>query len=355
MFLEKQKTLVVSLAGEVFEKLIVQAIHKQNSDVIVVGSLKKALSHIANEHFEALFILMKKYPASDLDKFFSKIHDQIKTMLLFGAGPAMPEKPGPFNFYLPLESLPENIVLDDLFTGLLEITQMVKNQSELSAMLIHDMRSPMQSMLSYIELLQSNVFGELNSGQQQMIRNAMRLMEQSLDMMNELSEVMRFENKSFHIIKVRFNIKELIQDVVRALWIRADKKNIKISILVSNPEKEIYADRSALNRVLTNIIANAIRYTPKNGSIRVECQCQTEHNQQYVLKITDSGPGIPAETAAMIFDKYYRIKAGKSGKGFGMGLYVARLFVEAHGGTIGVYNNREGGATFYIQMPFGNS
>ena len=354
MLFEKQKSLVVSLAGTDAERLITDAIAKQNSEWQTVDSFKKAYSVLSDERFDALFVLIKKYNTTDLDTFFSKVSNQLKTMLVFGVGPEQSSKPAPFNFYLPLQSLDDRIALDDLFSGLLDITRMVKNQSELSAMLIHDMRSPMQSVLSYMELLQTNVFGELNQGQQQMIRNSLRLLDQSLDMMNELSEVMRFENKSFYLTKTQFNVKKLIQDVVRALWIHADKKNIKISIMVSDPGNEIYADRSALNRVLTNILSNAIRYTPKNGSIRMECQCQKDpaRRTQYILKVTDSGPGIPAETAAMIFDKYYRIKAGRAGKGFGVGLYVARLFVEAHDGTIGVHNNREGGATFYIQIPF---
>ena len=191
----------------------------------------------------------------------------------------------------------------------------------------------------------------MNDGQQQMIKNSLRLQDQILEMLNELSDVIRFENKAFALYKTEFKTKELLQEVVKALWIQADKKNIKISISFSEDKKTIFADRMALNRVFTNILSNAIHFSPKNGTVRVSCTCQAEPKSSCQVKITDSGPGISEEDSSLIFDRYYRLKRVKGSNGYGLGLYVARLFVEAHGGTIGVYNNREGGATFHFQIP----
>jgi len=172
-------------------------------------------------------------------------------------------------------------------------------------------------------------------------------------MLNELGDVMRFENKTFKLVKSKFKVKELLQEVVQALWIQADKKNIKFSISVSDEKRLIFADRLALNRVFTNVLSNAIRFSPKDSAVRIEClsTISSDGKTNCQVKITDSGPGIKEEDASLIFDKFYRLRRLKTSKGFGMGLYVSRLFVEAHGGKIGVYNNREGGSTFHFQIP----
>jgi len=187
-----------------------------------------------------------------------------------------------------------------------------------------------------------------------MIKNTLRLQDQVLDMLNELGDVMRFENKTFKLQKSAFVMKELVQDVVKALWTQADKKNIKFILSLSEDKVLINADKLALIRVCTNIISNAIRFSPVNGTLRVEVHNITndaDEKRYCQIKITDSGPGIKEQDADKLFDRFFRIRKDLSSKGFGMGLYVARLFVEAHNGKIGVYNNREGGATFHFQIP----
>ncbi len=353
MKLEKQKAIILQTTDEKISFNLTSVLKDLGIPFIGKETLDDLRSAMYKEKFEILILFIQDVAAEEIKGFFKSLENENETLIIFGIGPKLEKESSYYDFYFTNDEIQNSITLSPVFKGIFKITQKVKNQSELSNMLIHDMRSPMQSILSYLELLQSEVFGALNKGQQQMIKNGLRLQDQILDMLNELGDVMRFENKTFQLTKSQFKVKELLQEVIQALWIQADKKNIKFSISISDEERLVIADRLAINRVFTNILANAIRFSPKDGVVRIECLfSQTTSGQtNYMVKITDSGPGIKEDDAALIFDKFYRIRRLKTSKGFGLGLYVARLFVEAHGGKIGVYNNREGGSTFHFQIP----
>jgi len=357
MNLEPQKVLLLNYINTEIYDHISEVLQKLEVSFNVNNNFQDVIASLIQEKYEALIIIINEEHFKELDQFFIDIENEKETTLIFGIGPLENQKPADFDFYISDKEANDTVSLYPILQGIFGITQKVKNQAELSGMLIHDMRSPMQSILSYMELLQSEVFGALNEGQQKMIKNALRLQDQILDMLNELGDVMRFENKTFKLVKTTFKIRDLVQEVIQALWIQADKKNIKFSISVSDENHEIYGDRLALNRVFTNILSNAIRFSPENGMVRISCICTkaTDDRASCQIKITDSGAGINEKDAALIFDKFFRIRRLKSAKGFGLGLYVSRLFVEAHGGTIGVYNNREGGATFHFQLPILNA
>lgn len=351
MHLVEQKTLVLKSSDKDLEQNFTTLLSDFNITYSEVDSFEDIKNLLFREKYESLVLFLDEFDPKALKAFFNEIEKEKETLLILGVGPRQEQMSDYFDFYFSKEEISDIYIFKSLLEGIFEITQKVKNQTELSGMLIHDLRSPMQSILSYLELLQSEVFGKMNEGQQQMIKNALRLQDQILDMLNELSDVMRFENKAFNLFKSEFKTKDLLQEVVKALWIQADKKNIKISISFSEKKKTIFADRLALNRVFTNILSNAIRFSPTNGTVRIECSCHVEPKSICQVKITDSGPGINEEDSALIFDRYYRLRRVTGSSGYGLGLYVARLFVEAHGGTIGVYNNREGGATFHFQIP----
>ncbi len=353
MSLERQQALILQTADEKTANHLTLVLSELKISFKEKNTLEDLKSAMYNEKFETLFLFVQDVESKELESFFKSIEKDREALVILGIGPKCVKKPDCFNFYFTKDEFIDSSTFYPVLEGIFEIVQKVKNQSELSSMLIHDLRSPMQSVLSYLELLQGEVFGVLNEGQQQVIKNGLRLQDQILDLLNELGDVMRFENTAFKLTKSKFTVKELLQEVVQALWIQADKKNIKFGISISDEQQQINADRLALNRVFTNILSNAIRYSPKDGAVRIECLCSISADKQSNLqvKITDSGSGIKEENAELVFDKFYRVSHSNTTKGFGLGLYVARLYVEAHGGKIGVYNNREGGSTFHFQIP----
>ncbi|RMH65986.1 MAG: hypothetical protein D6677_01280 [Calditrichaeota bacterium] len=265
-----------------------------------------------------------------------------------------PEKEDLFDFLLDKRDCTALPVVHNILRGILTLAQKVKAQTDLSAMLIHDMRSPIQSILSYSELLKEGVFGPLNEGQLRIMENALRLTDTLLELMAQLGDVLRFENKSLRIHPEWLPIKVLLQDVIQSIWIQADKKNIKFSFNGTQEGPfDVFVDRMALFRVLSNLLTNAVQHSPENSVIRLSTQRQMENGRTtcFTIHIIDSGPGIKDDEMDIIFDKFYKARAGVKKGGFGLGLYVARVYVEAHKGSIRAYNNREGGSTFQISIP----
>ncbi len=232
-----------------------------------------------------------------------------------------------------------------------------KNQAELSAMLIHDLRSPLQSLMSYLELIENEVFGEINDGQHKMISHALSLSEDMQGLLEELNKIYQYEQKSYVFEMEKTPLKSLLDMVLPALWVLADKKNIKFNPQIISDLPVVEIDIQAIYRVLVNLVSNAINHSPENSIVRLIVQIieKTEQSSIVQFKVIDSGKGIDAEQINYIFDKFYRVKDNNAKKsGYGLGLYISKLIVEAHGGTISAYNNREGGMTFYFTLPVFN-
>ncbi len=240
------------------------------------------------------------------------------------------------------------------FSCVFQHARQKKHQAELSAMLIHDLRSPLQSLMSYLELIDNEIFGEINAGQRKMISHALSLSEDMGDLLEELSKIYQYEQKSYSFSMEDIHLKKLLDMALPALWVLADKKNIKFSPNIISILPVVNIDIQAIYRVLVNLLTNAINYSPENSIVHLNVQMVEKAGQSSMIqfKIVDSGKGIHSEQMNHIFDKFYRIKDNSSKQaGYGLGLYISKLIIDAHSGTIGAFNNREGGMTFYFTLP----
>ena len=244
----------------------------------------------------------------------------------------------------------KSIHLDSFLANLGEFFKRSRARTELAAMLIHDLRSPLHSMLSYIELLLNTTFGELNDGQKNFLEKAMVLGDQVLDMVEDINEIYQSEQHVFSLEKELFHIVEAIDQALLNLWIQADQKNIKIKKEVSPDLPYITGDLFQIQRVLMNLLGNAIKYCPNQSTIII----RAAQSSQRLLEISviDNGGGIPEPDLKNIFKKLYRLPGdANQKKGQGLGLYICRLIVKAHGGTIRAENNNIGGASFIFTLP----
>jgi signal transduction histidine kinase len=294
---------------------------------------------------------------SNVEEAVDSISDELKQTTTCFIGQPLEFKNIDFDFLLGDKILSGAGVIECYFTSIFNIVKKQKNQSELSAMLLHDLRSPMQSVIGYLELLEKEIFGEVNEGQRQILLNAISLGDNITDLVEELNLIDQFENKQFEMVKAKVRLKELLDETLRTLWVQADKKNIKFIPQITSNLPDIVADGRAVQRVLTNLLTNAIKYSPENGTVRivVEYVKSSSHLPMLRFRIIDSGEGLPVKNINYIFDKYFQIHERKqSHKGFGLGLYISKLIVKAHKGQIGAYNNREGGSTLYFTLPGDN-
>ena len=244
-------------------------------------------------------------------------------------------------------------------TQYLRLKESEKMKSEFINVASHELRTPIQPILGLSEILRPNI----QDKQQReyldvVIRNAKRL----LRLTEAILDVTKIESQSLGIKKERFDLKENIQTVVNDFASQTGE-NPNVKILFTEPKDPIYveADKSRIYQVISNILTNAIKFT-KKGTISVTAE-KKDHNS-VIVGIKDDGPGIDTQVLQQLFTKFTtKSPSNDTQTGTGLGLYICKSIVEAHGGMIWAENKessrsgdnsdaeRRGGATFYFSIP----
>lgn len=168
------------------------------------------------------------------------------------------------------------------------------------------------------------------------------LVEQILSMSME-------QRKSFQLHPEEIPVKELINGLVEQHKLKSDKP-VTFTVSCATDSEIVYADRTHLSNMLSNLIDNAIKYSGEQVNIRIDAR---RKNNRCEFRVSDNGPGIPHDKQAHIFDKYYRIPNGNlhTIKGYGLGLFYVKVMAEKHGGQVAVKSAPGKGSTFIIQLP----
>ena len=227
-----------------------------------------------------------------------------------------------------------------------ELKSNEKMQKEFINIAAHELRTPVQPILGIAELLEIGLEGgraktEISKDEIDIIlRNAKRLERLSSDVL----ETARIDSQSLRLNKEMFSLKEIISSFIRDARNRIDQKNIAIRYIPK--DIMVYADKGRISEVISNILDNAIKFTHK-GNITLSAEVNTSDNEVMVL-VRDEGTGIDTEISSRLFSKF----ATRSDKGTGLGLYISKNIVEAHGGKIWATNNEDNkGATFGFSLP----
>ena len=211
----------------------------------------------------------------------------------------------------------------------------------------HELRTPIQPILGLSEVLHTKI---KDIEQRQLLdtitRNAKRLQR----LTDDILDVTKIESQSLELNKERFNVNELIPNIIDGYRNYIEKDNVQVKLLYEPNSKDnifIEADRGRIIQVISNLIGNAIKFT-KEGTISVITE---EKDNQVVVSLKDTGTGIDPEILPQLFSKFVT----KSFQGIGLGLFISKSIVEAHGGRIWAENNSDNrGATFSFSLPINN-
>lgn len=229
-----------------------------------------------------------------------------------------------------------------------ELKELDKLKSELIAVVSHELRTPLTSIKGYVELVLDGTMGAINDSQKKCLQvaddNIVRL-RRLIESMLDLSKIERGELEMY---REKVNLRSIVCDVIEYLKPLATEKNIKLNKEVE--DIAIEADKDRITQVLTNLIENAIKFSPANESILVSGVLEDEHIH---LKVTDRGAGIPKKDMEKIFNRFYQVDSSTKRKkgGSGLGLAVCKSIVEAHKGSIWVESELGKGSTFHIILP----
>ena len=224
-------------------------------------------------------------------------------------------------------------------------------QNLISETLVHDLRSPLSSTISALDVIHDSFLSGDPAGiVEPSIQIAQRSSRRMLAMVESILEITRMESGNIELSLSKVNIETLLQESVSEFTTVALEYEVSISVNFPADLPLVRMDKNKIHRVLNNLIDNALKYTPKNGEILINGGI---NNQELLeIRVIDSGPGIPKEYQKRIFERFAQIPGMASRKrGSGLGLTYCHLAIEAHGGEIWVDDNPGGGSEFIFTLP----
>jgi signal transduction histidine kinase len=398
--IEKEKDTKIDVIHdyERATRLFLSEIQNARSEVLIAVGSNSYLEHLARIGFiDALARAKNKganimllYPVSDIakseksDKLFSQIKKyaqlgnvaEIKGTILIVDGSTVlvisSKGKSEFAIYSNYKSIVDNFVSffdsfwnqQEMLASLIEAqANLLKSNRQLESankqleitnetqkafinIAAHELRTPVQPILGMVDLLESR-FDEAKETAEiskedlkLIIRNAKRLQKLSSDILS----VTRIESASLHLQKEEFDLSDLISEAVDDCSRTLSDKKVRLHYVLSNIT--VMADREAIAEVISNLVDNAIKFT-EQGMISISESTQN-NGREAVVAIKDTGIGIDPEIMPRLFEKF----ASKSERGTGLGLFISKSIIEAHGGRIWAENNKAGhGATFSFMLP----
>ncbi len=219
------------------------------------------------------------------------------------------------------------------------------------SMTSHQLFTPLSIIRGNVSLLLAEDLGKINPKQRSFLDQSMIATKKMVNLVTELLSISRLEEREIQLAFVPTDLDKLIADTVKQLAIFA--KEHEIVLHYEHPKTKppkITVDPDKITQVLQNLIDNAIKYTPAKGHVTLSLQTKPD---QLIIDVKDTGIGIPTADVPKLFQRFYRSSnvLGLDSKGTGLGLYIARVIVERHHGTISVTSDEGHGSTFSVALP----
>lgn len=238
-------------------------------------------------------------------------------------------------------------------TVLRDITREVeadRAKSEFVSNVSHELRTPMTAIKGYTDLIHAGAVGPINENQEKFLGIIKNNADRLTALINDLLDISRVETGRVRFEPRPLQVGDVIADVVNALAMPAEAKNHTLAYEVVAGLPDVIGDRNRLNQVLTNLVGNAIHYTPEGGRIEVSAY---PVEGAIRVDVSDTGIGIAPEDLGRIFERFYRADDPlvQEAAGTGLGLSIARMFIEMHGGRVWVESELGKGSTFTFILP----
>ncbi len=238
----------------------------------------------------------------------------------------------------------------ELYIANLELSQANRYKSEFISAISHEMKTPLNAIIGFSELLQDRIPGDLNEKQARHVENIHKSGIYLLRIVNDMLDLSGIESASTKLHLDEFSILEAIASAEALARPLATRKQIHLDSRVDENLTTIVADAAKFKNVMYNLLSNAVKFTPERGSIRIEA---TRANNCVQVAVSDSGIGIKPEDKELIFDGLRALDAARIGQeqGTGIGLTLVKRIVELHGGKIWVETELDKGSTFVFALP----
>jgi signal transduction histidine kinase len=234
-----------------------------------------------------------------------------------------------------------------------DVTQFKKvsrNQAEFMRIVSHDIRSPLTYIQGFANMLA--MVGPVNERQEHFVEKVLSGIAQITSLVDNIQDAGRFDIETgfYEMSRDQCDLHEIVQRIVQNHLVPAEKGELTISAEVASNIPIINADRTMLERALTNLVDNAIKYTPNGGQVRVTAYTA---DNSVILAVSDTGYGISPENQKLLFQRHVRLarQEHKKVKGSGLGLFIVKSAAQRHGGDAWVESAEGKGSTFYFSIP----
>lgn len=223
-------------------------------------------------------------------------------------------------------------------------------KSEFIATVSHELRTPLTSINMAVDIMSQEVLGKINEHQRDMLATAKDDCERLTKLVKELLDMSRLESGKYELKRERINLRSLVEEALKPLRLQFREKGIRLETEIPADTPEVPGDHRQLSWVVANLVSNALRYTPADGTVTVHSDLMSDCVR---VSVKDSGRGIPPDAVEVIFDKFVQIKQSTDATpgSVGLGLAIAKEVVEAHGGKIWVESSVGRGSTFFFTIP----
>ncbi|MBD3208413.1 MAG: hypothetical protein GF370_03090 [Candidatus Nealsonbacteria bacterium] len=235
-----------------------------------------------------------------------------------------------------------------------QLRKLDRAKTEFMSIASHQLRTPLTAIKGYLSLIKEEVYGEVPDDMKKPLDNVYVSSERLIKLVNDLLNISRIESGKVKAEIEKISLEDIIDSIVEELRSIAQEKELLISW--KKPEEalpKVPVDKDKIRQVILNLIDNAIRYT-EEGEVSVKCGVKDD---KFKMSVEDTGPGMTKEELSSIFESFRRGSAGKTTwtGGSGLGLYIAKKYVDLHGGRIWAESPGKGkGSTFHLELPINN-
>lgn len=225
-------------------------------------------------------------------------------------------------------------------------------REDFASTLTHDLKTPLLGAIETLKAFQQEIFGNLQPAQRNVLSIMIRSHQNTLQMVEMLLDIYRNDNEGLRLNLTPLDLVKLAEEVMATLTDLAASRRVYLSLNYGQSDFRkvlwVNGDEFQLRRVLSNLLLNAINHSPRGE--KVEIMMETDASYQ-IVKVLDRGAGVPLEDVPYVFERFYQSRGDRQAKGTGLGLYLSRQIIEAHGGNIWVENGFPVGAVFSFKLP----
>jgi signal transduction histidine kinase len=241
---------------------------------------------------------------------------------------------------------------EEFLKAYVELKALENAKDSLTQMIVHDLNNPLAVISGNVQLLETQLGDNCPENQKNCLYSTLYCIQEMKNMISNLLDIGKMEEKKMNLKYEEIDLRDVFKETIDSMKILAQQERKTISVFIPAGLADLRADKEVLKRVISNLIGNALKFTPSGSNIEVAASYEKDAGE-FVISVKDHGQGIPKEYLRRVFEKFVQVDSVKVKQktGKGLGLTFCKMAVEAHGGRIWVESELGKGSTFYFTLP----